>query len=474
MEEIRSLVSALEGIVAILGSPRGGVSKRELGRVEEAIGAPLHPVVRAFHATCGKDERILRSSGRTGARILEAAELSAGDGVLSLLGDGGLQWAIKLSPAEQAPIVRSPRPSEGPLGPGSFLERASPTGSWRGMVRSLSTCLRELATWQAIATLPWISKGKIRLVSREAKKRIAESLERVGDDAGLRTYVDRPLGALVRYDSLMDEIVVGAHRDVRSAIESRLSAQLVTLVRDGVEVPPGKATRGAKRSAEPPVAPSDASFRAAVRAILVARYGKAPAPEVTSWTRVDKRVGHALPACLVTFHAMVGGDPKFLIQDCRITPPASLGVDDGWLVIARENQGAVRWALAVDELGRPDPHVWQLGGRGKPTRASSSLAAFLVQIAGWQASLEMAAVARADLTSRTVAASLRRLREHIAAPADGAFAIPGARDVLVDPKRRVLASVQYEGDGASVFVGAPDDATLVRVGDQARIELESL
>ena len=455
-----SFPPVLEALRSIVGDSPGGLAEKELAAIEKKLGVRLPPELRALHAVVGKDPRILRSTRGT-LRILEASELTVEDGALLVMKGRSEKWAVKVSVAEAPPVVRSPTPGEAPVGPGCYLERVN-EGPWRtlggghGAIR-----LRELATWNAISSMPNVFKGRIRLMSREAKRRIAEALELVGGERGShRTYVDRALRVVVRYDHLMDDVMVGAvDAGAREELDRRLATQLVALVIDGRDVGKAQARKGAAKAASTPTMPPEKVFRGALLAILRARYGRAAKARSTPWrAKVEKRIGQKLPAPLVEFHSLIGADTAFLRKSRLIVPPSELALEGGYLALAAENQGPIHWALKEGELRLADPPVWQRPrGKGQATRAAASLSAFLVQTACWQAVMGMEVVTQAELEPGSVGGALDAIRQRVPSLAGGALDLP-SQGALVDVEGAVLASVLHEGDGATVYFGAAEEA----------------
>jgi hypothetical protein len=220
-ETAKELVSALRAIEDVLGGAQTGLAPRELAAIERRLGGRLPPIVRAFHATCGADARLLAPTW-AGARVLAASLLRVERGVLVVIDTPAVPRG---RPGEECGVARAgTRPTHAS---GAFVERASPEREWHARVLGIATRLREVATVAAIQSMAHVWTGPIRLRSREAKARLRETLELVGAEAGARTFVDRANGLLASNDHLMDRLTVGAStREALAALAACLSAEL--------------------------------------------------------------------------------------------------------------------------------------------------------------------------------------------------------------------------------------------------------
>lgn len=223
------LLAAIDGIAAVRGRPMLGLTSAELRATEKRLGVRLPPVLRQFHAACGADPGAL-STTPLGQRIVPIDALRVDAGVLVVVDtpapSTGEECGIKLTETRRHPRVRSPFPSEGALGPGAYLERATPAHPWRGRVLGLATRLRELVTFAAVVSLPHVVEGPIEGTIGKADVDVASVLERTGADVGMRTLVDTGRTVLVRYDAIGHRVTIGGRRakDVERVARA-LSAQ---------------------------------------------------------------------------------------------------------------------------------------------------------------------------------------------------------------------------------------------------------
>ncbi|MFJ7910063.1 hypothetical protein [Kitasatospora sp. NPDC096204] len=73
----------------------------------------------------------------------------------------------------------------------------------------------------------------------------------------------------------------------------------------------------------------------------------------------EARIGQALPVSLRSFYLAAGACVELLNGYHEFVPIEALCTEDGHLVFAHENQDVVSWGFRVEDLGEPDPQVWQ-------------------------------------------------------------------------------------------------------------------
>ncbi len=81
--------------------------------------------------------------------------------------------------------------------------------------------------------------------------------------------------------------------------------------------------------------------------------------------RAERRLGLALPLALHEWYLRFGNLPKVWNVQDEVFAPHEFEVDNGYLVIGRENQGVFSWGIAVAALGEADPAV-TIVGPGEP------------------------------------------------------------------------------------------------------------
>ncbi len=130
----------------------------------------------------------------------------------------------------------------------------------------------------------------------------------------------------------------------------------------------------------------------------------------------SRRLAVPLPAALREWYQRQGGRSDVWSLQDRFLPPDRFEIADGLLIFCIENQGVVRWGIAVEDLAASDPPVVVSPRDEKTIRhvehetTSEFALAFAVMKAKWSASVAYHANGPAtDQVCRTIRRVLPRL-----------------------------------------------------------------
>ena len=99
-------------------------------------------------------------------------------------------------------------------------------------------------------------------------------------------------------------------------------------------------------------------------------------------------LGILIPGALRDFYISVGAVEDLCSVHNHILRPEALGMEEGYLVFADENQSVVSWGISKADLRRSDPQIWQRNNNSEEWYAEEkSLLQFLTSMFDWYAEL---------------------------------------------------------------------------------------
>lgn len=210
-------------------------------------------------------------------------------------------------------------------------------------------------------------------------------------------------------------------------------------------------------------------LEAKLKELVVAALGQVPQSAGVAEATIlqaERNLGARLPPPVRAFYATVGGLPAVTESHHQFVPIESLAVSNGGLIICREHQDKMFWALLDKDLALSDPPVVQ--GQHDVNRWDHHCAAvsvFLVNFCCWQLVNSMPSIGSTQLADGTVREVRRHLRVVSATFGFNMLSFVGVETSL-------LASALLDID--RLYVGARSDIALQQFQKTSGIELDLL
>jgi hypothetical protein len=443
-------------------TPASGFTNEQIAATEARLGVSLPEALRDYFAVVG------------GSRdLMDAIYPILSPDKLHMDGDHLIFSADKDQDLEDfgIPLDQLRRPIEQPNP--SVAVRSKGETKWFGQASAISAFLLGMASWKAARSLP--QKARCHLPSKHLKPLLA-FFEPVGEpDVRLGGHlfglVDRKNAIVAAYFRDTETLLVGSARDTAlDELKEKSGLKLESLEiqapahQVGIGAGAGAGGIGVDRIVEP-----------LLTIVTTAFPGIKLAPGFTDeqMAATEARLGVSLPAALTDYFAVAGGSRDLMDVNYRMLPLDKLRVDGDHLIFCEENQGLEDFGILLEELRKPtewpNPSV---GVRRKKARRwmleASSLSAFLVGMAAWQAVLSMPETARCDLPRKRLEKKLASF-EPVGAQDEQ---LCGPRCALVDRKNAIVAAYLYNTE--QLYVGSVHDTAFDELEERSGLDLESL